>query len=77
VAGCPRAITYIRLPKGFCYLAAILDAYSRKVLGWELSEEIDARLVEAALKRALQERKPPPGGSIIRTRECSTPAVNT
>jgi putative transposase len=53
-------ITYIRLPHGFCYLAAILDAYSRKVVGWALSEEIDARLVLAALQEALETRKPPP-----------------
>lgn len=54
-------LTYIRLPEGFCYLAAILDAYSRKVVGWELSPEIDARLAVAALKQALQARKPAPG----------------
>lgn len=54
-------LTYIRLPAGFCYLAAILDAYSRKVVGWELSQEIDARLAVAALEQALQARKPAPG----------------
>jgi putative transposase len=54
-------LTYIRLPEGFCYLAAILDAYSRKVVGWELSQEIDARLAVAALAQALQARKPAPG----------------
>jgi putative transposase len=54
-------ITYIRLPGGFCYLAALLDAYSRKVVGWELSEDIDHRLVLAALQQALQARKPAPG----------------
>jgi transposase InsO family protein len=54
-------ITYIRLPQGFCYLAAILDAYSRKVVGWALSEKIDARLVVAALEQALATRKPPAG----------------
>lgn len=54
-------ITYIRLPHGFCYLAAILDAYSRKVVGWELSAEIDARLVVAALERALRQRQPAEG----------------
>jgi putative transposase len=54
-------ITYIRLPGGFCYLAAVLDAYSRKVVGWELSEEIDAGLVLAALHQALEARKPSPG----------------
>jgi putative transposase len=54
-------LTYIRLPEGFCYLAAILDAYSRKVVGWELSQAIDARLAVAALEQALQARKPAPG----------------
>jgi putative transposase len=54
-------ITYIRLPQGFCYLAAILDAFSRKVVGWALSEGLEASLVVAALQQALQARKPPPG----------------
>jgi putative transposase len=54
-------LTYIRLPHGFCYLAAILDAYSRKVVGWALSEEIDAGLVVTALQRALESRQPPEG----------------
>ena len=54
-------ITYIRLPQGFCYLAALLDGYSRKVVGWELSEEIDAHLAVTALERGLQARKPPAG----------------
>lgn len=49
------------MPDGFCYLAAVLDAYSRKVIGWELSREIDARLVVAAVQQALAERQPPPG----------------
>ena len=54
-------LTYIRLPGGFCYLAAILDAYSRKVVGWELSQEMDAHLAVAALEQALKARKPAPG----------------
>ena len=54
-------ITYIRLPAGFCYLAALLDAYSRKVVGWELSRAIDACLVVAALQQALKARKPSAG----------------
>jgi transposase InsO family protein len=54
-------ITYIRLPGGFCYLAAILDAFSRKVVGWALSEEIDASLVVAAVRQALQDRQPAAG----------------
>lgn len=54
-------ITYIRLAQGFCYLAAILDAYSRRVVGWRLSREIDAALAVAALELAVQARKPAPG----------------
>ncbi len=42
-------ITYIRLAQGFAYLAAILDAYSRRVVGWCLSRQIDAALAVAAL----------------------------
>jgi putative transposase len=54
-------ITYIRLPTAFCYLAAILDAYSRRCVGWELSRWIDTELALAALERALWSRRPGPG----------------
>ena len=54
-------ITYIRIVKGFVFLAAILDRYSRKVIGWAISKRIDAELCVAALKVALQQRQPPPG----------------
>lgn len=54
-------ITYIRLPLGFVYLAAILDAFSRKVIGWALSRSMEATLVIDALTMALNDRKPPPG----------------
>jgi putative transposase len=54
-------ITYIRLPASFCYLAAILDAYSRKCVGWHLSRWIDTRLTLCALEMALTSRRPAPG----------------
>ncbi len=54
-------ITYIRILKGFVFLAAILDRYSRKVVGWAISQRIDAELCVSALKIALEERQPPPG----------------
>lgn len=54
-------ITYIRIIKGFVFLAAILDRYSRKVIGWAISKRIDAELCVAALKMAIEERQPPPG----------------
>ena len=54
-------LTYIRLASGFCYLAAILDAYSRKVVGWELAETLEAAVAVSALKQALASRQPPVG----------------
>jgi putative transposase len=54
-------ITYIRLKKEFVYLAVVLDAYSRKVVGWALGRTLAARLAIAALQQAIAERQPPPG----------------
>jgi putative transposase len=54
-------ITYIRILKGFVFLAAMLDRYSRKVIGWAISQRIDAELCVAALSIALEQRQPPPG----------------
>lgn len=54
-------ITYIRLTAGFCYLAAILDACSRKVVGYAISMNIDAQLTRAALSAAIEMRRPLPG----------------
>jgi putative transposase len=49
-------LTYIRLPSTFVYLAAILDAYSRKCVGWKLSNRIDTQLALGALEAALTTR---------------------
>ena len=54
-------ITYVRLPTTFCYLAAILDSYSRRCVGWHLSRFIDTRLTLSALEMALAARRPEPG----------------
>lgn len=54
-------ITYVRLPTSFVYLAAILDAYSRRCIGWALSHFIDTKLTLAALEMALRSRRPPRG----------------
>lgn len=51
-------ITYIRLREQFLYLAVLLDAYSRRVVGWALEESLETSLVVAALRRAIAERKP-------------------
>ena len=47
-------LTYIRLPGGFVYLAAILDLYSRKVLSWRLSNTLDPSFCVEALEEALE-----------------------
>jgi putative transposase len=52
-------ITYIETQEGWLYLAAILDLYSRKIVGWAMSERIDTSLVLKALGMALLHRKPP------------------
>jgi putative transposase len=54
-------ITYIAIAAGFVYMAAILDAWSRRVVGYAISRSMDARLVVAALKAAVRARRPPNG----------------
>jgi len=54
-------ITYIRLQEEFVFLAAVLDAFSRRVIGWELDRSMEARLCLAALEQALKRRSIPPG----------------
>ena len=54
-------LTYIRLPTTFAYLACILDAWSRRCVGWELSRTIDTTLTLSALDQALTLRSPAPG----------------
>ena len=54
-------ITYVRLTEAFVYLAVVLDAFSRKVVGWALDDHLEARLALAALDMAIAARAPPPG----------------
>jgi putative transposase len=54
-------ITYIAISVGFVYMAAILDAWSRRVVGYAISRSMDARLAVAALKAAIRGRQPPIG----------------
>jgi transposase InsO family protein len=51
----------IAIATGFVYLAAILDAWSRRVVGFVISRSIDARVAVAALKAAIRIRRPPKG----------------
>jgi len=59
--GCSVSITYIRITAGFVYLAMILDAWSRRVIGYTHGRQIDTRLALAALRAAINTRQPPPG----------------
>ena len=59
--GSAADITYIRLETEFVYLAVVLDAFSRRVVGWALDRTLEATLVITALRRALEERRPSPG----------------
>ncbi len=54
-------LTYVAIPGGFVYLAAILDAWSRKVVGYAISRSMEARVAVAALKAAIRNRTPSKG----------------
>ena len=54
-------ITYVAIAVGFVYAAVILDAWSRRVVGYAISRSIDTRLTLAALKAAVRSRQPPRG----------------
>lgn len=54
-------ITYIRLQQAFVFLAVILDAFSRRVLGWALEDSLHAEMALKALRMALAKRQPKPG----------------
>jgi len=54
-------ITYVRLRETFLYVAIVMDAYSRRVVGWDLGEDLRAELALGALNRALADRHIEPG----------------
>jgi len=54
-------ITYVRLQEEFIYLAVVLDVYSRRVVGWSISRQLDTGIAVEALESALKQRQPAPG----------------
>ena len=54
-------ITYVAIAVGFVYVAVIMDAWSRRIIGYAMSRRIDVRLTLAALDAAIALRQPPPG----------------
>lgn len=57
-------ITYVRLDEAFVYLAVVIDAFSRKVVGWDMADHLKAELALAALEMALSRRGVIPGGLV-------------
>jgi len=51
-------ITYVRLKRGFMYLVAVIDVYSRKILSWQLSNTMETQFCVESLESALKEGKP-------------------
>ena len=60
-------VTYIATAEGWCYLAVLLDLYSRRVVGWAMSENNDTDLALVALERALRNRHVVPSGLVHHT----------
>ena len=54
-------ITYIPTQQGWLYLAVVMDLFSRRIVGWSMSDTIDSALVQSATKMALQHRNPDAG----------------
>lgn len=54
-------ITFVPTRRGWLYVAVMLDLFSRRIVGWSMSERIDQHLVIDALQMAIDRRRPPPG----------------
>lgn len=54
-------LTYLRTWEGWLYLAAVQDAYSRRIVGWSMADHMRAELVVDALQMAVSRRRPAPG----------------
>ena len=73
-------LTYVRLSEAFIYLAVVLDAFSRKVVGWAMADHLRASLALDALEMALASREVVAGGLVHhsdRGIQPNTPAATT
>ena len=57
-------ITYLPTQEGWVYLAVIIDLFSRKVVGWSMSDRLTTPIISEAMKRAIESRRPEPGDLI-------------
>ena len=64
-------ITYLPTAAGWVYLAVVLDLFSRKVVGWAISESLATQLVSSALRNAVESRKPVTKGLLHHSDRCS------
>lgn len=67
-------ITYVPITHGFLYLTAVIDWYSRCIVGWEIDDTLDTRMVINALRKAFKVARPL---ILIQIRAVSLPAMNT
>jgi len=58
-------ITYLPTTEGWVYLAVVIDLFSRKVVGWELSDSLETKLISTALRNAIQSRRPETSSLLI------------
>ena len=65
-------MTFVATSQGWLYLAGVMDAFSRKLIGWAMGKEHDATLVKNALQMALLQRDPGVGLAIILTAAANT-----
>lgn len=70
-------ITYVRLLEEFRVLAVVLDAFSRRVIGWALERHLRVQLALTALEMAIQARKPAPGSLIHHSDAVCLPRVRS
>ena len=68
--------TYVRTQKGFVYVAFVIDAYSRRIMGWRVSRSMKTDFVLDALEQALQERCDVPGEALIHHSDRGVPHVS-
>ena len=68
-------ITYIWTLEGWLYLAAFLDLFSRIIVGWEVSDTLDAEMCVRAFERSVVRRSPPPGLLVHSDRGCQYTSV--
>jgi putative transposase len=68
-------VTYLRTWEGWLYLAAVQDAYSRRIVGWSMADHMRAELVVDALQMAISRRRPAPG-LIHHSDQGSQPGLN-